>query len=68
VPEDRDEIDRQDAEEGSASKDVEGFDAIGRRDGRGHSVSLARSAAVGAANSHPHCACRRVSLTIRAAR
>jgi len=43
VAEDRDEVHRQDAEQGNASKHVEGFDAVSRFDGHGHRVSLPRS-------------------------
>src|SRR3954470_11604191 len=43
VAEDRDEVHRQDAEQGHASKHVEGFDAVSRFDGHGHGMSLPRS-------------------------
>ena len=43
VAEDRDEVHRQDAEQGNASKHVEGFDAVSRFDGHSHRVSLPRS-------------------------
>ena len=43
VSEDRDEVHRQHAEQGNASKHVEGFDAVSRFDGHGHRVSLPRS-------------------------
>src|SRR6185369_3018474 len=43
VAEDRDEVHRQDAEQGDTSKHVEGFDAVSRFDGHGHRVSLPRS-------------------------
>ena len=43
MSEDRDEVHRQHAEQGNASKHVEGFDAVSRFDGHGHRVSLPRS-------------------------
>src|SRR6476659_11289523 len=43
VAEDRDEVHRQDAEQGNASKHIEGFDAVNRFDRHAHRVSLPRA-------------------------